>query len=39
VLARWFGATGGVALGVAVLAIETIVPLIVALRVFRKRDW
>ncbi len=39
VLVKLFGTTGGVALGLAVLAIETAVPLAIAARVFRKRDW
>lgn len=39
VLVHLFGTTGGVALGVAVLAIETVVPLAVAGRVFSRRDW
>jgi Cu-processing system permease protein len=39
VLAKLFGTTGGVTLGVAVLALETAVPLVVAARVFRRRDW
>jgi Cu-processing system permease protein len=39
VLVKLFGTTGGVALGAAVLAIETAVPLAIAARVFRRRDW
>ena len=39
VLMRMFGTAGGVALGLAVLLIEGIVPLLVAARVFRRRDW
>jgi Cu-processing system permease protein len=39
VLMRMFGTAGGVALGLAVLLIEGIVPLVVAARVFRRRDW
>jgi Cu-processing system permease protein len=39
VLVRMFGASGGIALGLAVLAIETIVPLVVGIVVFRRRDW
>ena len=39
VLVKLFGGTGGVALGAAVLAIETAIPLVIAGRVFRKRDW
>lgn len=38
VLAKWFGAGGGAALGAAVLAVETIVPCALALRAFRRRD-
>ncbi len=39
VLMRMFGTTAGVALGLAVLLIEGAVPLLVAARVFRRRDW
>lgn len=39
VLARWFGAGGGIAAGAAVLALETLLPLAIAARVFRRRDW
>src|SRR5262245_11001804 len=39
VLLKMFGSGGGVALGLAVLAIECVVPLAIALRVFRRRDW
>jgi len=39
VLAKLFGAGGGIALGLAVLALETLIPLVVAARVFRRRDW
>jgi Cu-processing system permease protein len=39
VLMRMFGTSAGIALGVAVLLIEGTVPLIVAARVFRRRDW
>lgn len=39
VLMRMFGATAGIALGIAVLAVETAAPLLVAARVFRRRDW
>jgi Cu-processing system permease protein len=39
VLVRTFGTTAGIALGLAVLALETAVPLLVAARVFRRRDW
>lgn len=39
VLAGMFGSTGGLALGLAVLVLETTVPLLVAGRVFSRRDW
>jgi Cu-processing system permease protein len=39
VLMRMFGSAGGIALGVAVLAVETCVPLVVGAWVFRRRDW
>ena len=39
VLMRMFGSAAGITLGVLVLAIEGIVPLVVAARVFRRRDW
>lgn len=39
VLMRLFGATAGVALGAVVLLVEGTVPLVVAARVFRRRDW
>jgi Cu-processing system permease protein len=39
VLVKFFGASLGIALGVAVLVIETLVPLAIAARVFRRRDW
>jgi Cu-processing system permease protein len=39
VLVRLFGTTGGVALGIATLAIETLVPLAIGAWVFRRRDW
>jgi Cu-processing system permease protein len=39
VLMRMFGTAGGVALGLAVLLVEGVVPLLVAARVFRRRDW
>lgn len=39
VLMRTFGSAGGIALGLAVLAIECAVPLAIALAVFRRRDW
>jgi Cu-processing system permease protein len=39
VLMKMFGSGAGIALGLAVLAVESAVPLVVALRVFRSRDW
>ena len=39
VLMRMFGSSGGIALGLTVLLIEGVVPLLIAARVFRKRDW
>lgn len=39
VLVQFFGGTGGALLALGVLGIETVVPLIVALRIFRRRDW
>lgn len=39
VLMKMFGSNTGVALGLAVLALETVVPMVVAVRVFRQRDW
>jgi len=39
VLVKMFGATWGILLGIAVLAVETTLPLLIAARVFRRRDW
>ena len=39
VLVKLLGGPGGVTLGLAVLTIETAVPLAIAARVFRRRDW
>jgi Cu-processing system permease protein len=39
VIAKLFGAKLGIGLGLAVLLIETAVPLALAARVFRRRDW
>jgi Cu-processing system permease protein len=39
VLVKMFGTTLGITLGVVVLAVETAVPLAIAARVFRRRDW
>lgn len=39
VLMKMFGSGGGIALCVAMLAFETVVPLLLAVRIFRGRDW
>jgi len=39
VLMKQFGSGPGLALGLAVLALETVVPALLAVRVFRRRDW
>jgi Cu-processing system permease protein len=39
VLMKMFGTGGGIALGVAVLLVETVAPLVIAVWVFRRRDW
>jgi hypothetical protein len=39
VLMKMFGSAGGMALGLAVLVIETAAPMLIAVRVFRRRDW
>ena len=39
VLVRFFGTTGGISLGFAVLFVELVVPLAVGLWIFRRRDW
>lgn len=39
VVMRSFGSAGGLALGLGVLAVESAVPLVIALRLFRRRDW
>ena len=39
VLVRFFGASGGVALGIATLAVETILPVAIGAWLFRLRDW
>ena len=39
VLMRMFGSATGIALGLLVLVVEGTVPLIIAARVFRRRDW
>ncbi len=38
VLAKWFGAGGEAALGATLLVLETVVPLGLAVRAFRRRD-
>ena len=39
VLMKMFGSAGGIALGLAVLVIESVAPMLIAVRVFRRRDW
>jgi hypothetical protein len=39
VLVRFFGTTGGIALGIVVLVLETLVPLAAGAWLFRRRDW
>jgi Cu-processing system permease protein len=39
VLVRFFGGPGGALLALGVLVAETAIPLIVAMRIFRTRDW
>jgi Cu-processing system permease protein len=39
VLVRMFGTGAGIALGITVLAIETVLPLAAGAYVFRRRDW
>lgn len=39
VLMKLFGSTTGIALGLAVLAVETVLPAVLAVRTFRRRDW
>jgi len=39
VLMKMFGSTTGIALGATVLALETLVPVVLAMRTFRRRDW
>ena len=39
VLMRTVGSTGGIVLACALLAIETVLPLAIASRAFRRRDW
>jgi len=39
VLMRSFGSAGGIALGLIVLAAESVIPMVIAVQVFRRRDW
>ena len=39
VLMKMFGSAGGIALGLAVLVVESVAPMLIAVRVFRRRDW
>lgn len=39
VLMKMFGSGAGIALGVAVLVVETLAPALLAVRVFARRDW
>jgi Cu-processing system permease protein len=39
VLVKMFGSTLGITLGLAVLVLETVTPLVLAVRVFRRRDF
>jgi Cu-processing system permease protein len=39
VLVRFFGTGGGIAIGLATLVIETVVPLALGVWLFRRRDW
>ena len=39
VLVKMFGTQAGVGLGIVTLLVETVVPLLIAARVFRRRDW
>ena len=39
VLMNMFGSSAGIALGASVLLIESVVPMLIAVRVFAKRDW
>lgn len=38
VMVRLLGSPGGIALGILVLALETLLPMVVATRIFRRRD-
>ena len=39
VLMKQFGSTAGLAVGITVLAVETLVPALLAVRTVRRRDW
>ena len=39
VVMKMFGSAAGVALGLGVLAVQTLVPVLLAVRTFRRRDW
>jgi Cu-processing system permease protein len=39
VLMKMFGSANGIALGLAVLALETVIPVLIAAHFFRRRDW
>jgi hypothetical protein len=39
VLVRFFGETGGILLALSLLVAETVIPLWIAMRVFKTRDW
>lgn len=39
VLVRFFGTTGGIAIGVAVLCVQLVAPLVAGAILFRRRDW
>lgn len=39
VLMKLFGSSAGIALGLTVLAVETLVPALLAVRTFQRRDW
>jgi hypothetical protein len=39
VLMRSFGSVGGITLGLLVLLAESVIPMLIAIQVFRRRDW
>lgn len=39
VLMQWMGTSSGLAIGIAALVVQTLVPLAVAVRLFERRDW